>query len=61
MPFENNEDEEEEEDVALSLCGNLIQNSNHRELREIFEMNKVPFEEFSKSPLKILTHPHLLI
>lgn len=36
-------EDEEEDDVALSLCGNLITSSDHRELRNIFEENKVPF------------------
>ncbi len=56
------QEEEEEEDVALSLCGNQIPvNSGHRELREIFEKNKVAFSEFSKNPLRVVNDPHLLI
>ena len=55
-------EDEYENDVELSLCSHLIsEETKLEEINNIFEANRIAFENFSTKPLDVLADPRLLI
>ena len=54
-------EEEDGNEIDISLCGNLIAGASPSDIYSLFEKNKVTFEQFCEGHTDILADPNLVV